>query len=70
MELLIDLPQNTAAALEARVESSEFDSIEEYIVFVLDEVTTPRPEFQDVVLAESDRQPEVRDQLESLGSLE
>lgn len=70
MEILVDLPENTATALEARVESSEFDHIEEYIVFVLDEVTTPRPEFQDVALAESDRRSEVRDQLESLGYIE
>ena len=69
MELWLEIPDDITTCLEARVESSKFDSTEEYVIFVLDEVTTPRPEFENMDSAESKRDSEVRDQLESLGYL-
>lgn len=70
MQLTVQLPEHIATRLEELVESSEFDSVEEYVVFVLDEATIPRPEFEHKNPSGSDRHSEVRGQLESLGYLE
>lgn len=69
MNVTLDIPTETMDRLERRVDDSEFETIEDYLRFVVEEVVTPRPEIESVD-DEDDRESEVRDQLESLGYLE
>ena len=70
MEITVELPEDTVARLEERVAASEFDSTQEYLTFVIQELTEPRPELGDTSNVENERGAEVRDQLRSLGYLE
>jgi Arc/MetJ-type ribon-helix-helix transcriptional regulator len=44
MTTRVSLPDSVIEAVEHRVRDSEFDSVEEYITFVLSEVTSEHPE--------------------------
>lgn len=70
MEFTVELPEDTVVRLEERVAASEFDSTQEYLTFVIRELTEPRPELGDSSSVGSQREEEVRDQLRSLGYLE
>ena len=63
--LHIDVPERTASDLEQRVQETEFDSVEEYMVFVLEVVCEDIRESKD----ESNSKQNVEDRLESLGYL-
>lgn len=69
MPLSLELDDSVRQQLERRAERSEFDSLEEYIAFVLRQVATPEPEIESVDV-DIDREDEVRNRLESLGYLE
>lgn len=69
MKVTLDIPTETMERLERRVDDSEFETVEEYLGFVVQEVVTPRPEIESID-DEDDRESEVRDQLKSLGYLE
>ncbi len=69
MPLSLELDDSVRQQLERRAERSEFESLEEYIAFVLRQVATPEPEIESVEV-DVDREDEVRNRLESLGYLE
>jgi len=69
MAFSLELDDDVRRHLERRVERSEFESLEEYVSFVLEQVVTPTPELGSNE-PDNDRESAVRDQLESLGYLE
>lgn len=64
----IELPDELTNELQDRVTGTEFDSVEEYVLFVLREVVAETPELGQ--MTSSGRTDEVREQLKSLGYLE
>lgn len=70
MELCIDISEETIDQLEYRISESEFESLDEYVEFVLGEVAAPRPEIESGEHNVTGRKEEVQDQLRSLGYLE
>lgn len=63
----IDLPEELADAVESRIEGTDFDSVEEYVLFVVGEVVAERDEETD-----DDSRPDVsgvEGRLEDLGYL-
>jgi hypothetical protein len=71
VEITVELSDEVARRLEERVAISEFDSVEAYVSFVIQEVTAPRPEFsEEKADRDAEREEAVREQLESLGYLE
>lgn len=60
----VDLPDSLAARIEERLPASDFDSVDEYVTFVVDEVlNTVETEREQ---SEADEE-EVQDRLRSLG---
>lgn len=65
----VELPQRVAERVEARVPYTEFDSVDEYVTFVVEEVLYAVEEASDEDVEPVD-EAEVRSRLESLGYLE
>lgn len=65
----VDLPERVAERVEARLQFTEFDSVDEYVTFVVEEVLYAVEEAADEDLEAVD-EAEVRSRLESLGYLE
>lgn len=65
----VELPKRVAERVEARVPFTEFDSVDEYVTFVVEEVLYAVEEASDED-AEPVDEAEVRSRLESLGYLE
>lgn len=63
----VDLPERVVERVEARLPYTEFESVEEYVGFALEEVLASVEERED---PEPVDEREVRDRLESLGYLE
>ncbi|OSO97484.1 hypothetical protein B9H04_12960 [Halorubrum ezzemoulense DSM 17463] len=68
----IEIPDDVSDRLEERVTKSEFDSVEAYITFVLQEVAKDHPEIEDTAAARQSSTDEsrARENLKSLGYLE
>ncbi|MFC6888247.1 hypothetical protein [Halorubrum trueperi] len=68
----IEIPDDVSDRLEERVTGSEFDSVEEYITFVLREVTKEHPEIEDsaTIHRSGGDKSRARENLKSLGYLE
>lgn len=65
----VELPRRVVERVEARVPLTEFDSVDEYVTFVVEEVLYAVEEASDED-AEPVDEAEVRSRLESLGYLE
>lgn len=65
----VELPERVAERVEARLQFTEFDSVDEYVTFVVEEVLYAVEEAADEDLEAVD-EAEVRSRLESLGYLE
>lgn len=69
MEITFQLSDNVGDRLSERVSESEFQTLEEYVSFVLNELAKERPELESRPES-SEREEKVTDQLRSLGYLE
>lgn len=67
MELVIDVPKHTYEKIAARVEKSDFESVDGYVGFVIEEVAKEDPAVEQAV---TDDDQNVRERLESLGYIE
>ena len=65
----IAIPKNLYDAIETRVDGTEFRSVEEYVVFVLEEVLRDDEEMEDTTLSTEDEE-EVKKKLRALGYLD
>ena len=72
----IEIPERTAQSLANRIEGTEFDSVDDYAAFaldqLLDEIRRQHPTSEQSIPdsgTEPDRQESVEDRLESLGYL-
>lgn len=65
----VELPRRVVERVEARVPLTEFDTVDEYVTFVVEEVLYAVEEASDED-AEPVDEAEVRSRLESLGYLE
>ncbi len=67
----IEVPDELHGRISERVEETEFDSVESYVTFVLEEVVKRRPELEDSEAGrDEEREEKVRDNLRSLGYVE
>ncbi|NOZ70168.1 MAG: CopG family transcriptional regulator [Deferribacteres bacterium] len=65
----VEIPESLYAEIEGRVkESSEFESVEEYITFVLEEILKDEEEPEEHTLSEEDEE-KVKERLRGLGYL-
>ena len=68
-EFHVALPDHVVSKVEARLQRTDFDTVEEYVTFVMEE-TLARVEAQTDTEATTVDEEEVRTRLESLGYLE
>lgn len=68
MDLVVDIPEDTVKQIEARVERSEFESINEYVNFVLDEIVSKDPAVEQSTIEDNNQN--VAQRLKSLGYME
>lgn len=66
----VDLPRNVASRVEARLEYSEFDSVDEYVTFVVREVLAHVEDATDAESVDVVDKEEVDARLEALGYLD
>jgi len=63
----IAIPAELYAQIEERIKGTEFTSVEEYIVFVLEEILKEEDESEDILTPEEEEQ--VKERLKGLGYL-
>ena len=64
----VSLPEELCKKIETRIRDTEFDSVEEYVLFVLEEVIKDERE-EEVPVGEEDEE-EVKKRLKALGYLD
>jgi len=69
-ERALELPDELLLRVESRVEHTDFDSVEEYVTYVLEDVLHHVEQRNEVPDEESVDEEEVKDRLESLGYLD
>jgi len=65
----IKIPKDLIALIEERVKETEFESVEEYVTFVLEEVVKDDDEEIEEVFSEEDEE-KVKQRLKALGYLD
>jgi len=65
----IKIPKDLIAKIEERVKETEFESVEEYVTFVLEEVVKDDDEEIEEVFSEEDEE-KVKGRLKALGYLD
>ena len=66
----VELPEGLTERVEARLERSEFDAVDEYVAYVLQEVLARVEDDTETETADAVDQDEVETRLQSLGYLD
>lgn len=66
----VDLPARTVSRVEARLQRSEFDTVEGYVTYVLEEVLGRVEDTEESEAVDTAERQEIEARLESLGYLD